>query len=52
MFSLTWAGYFFGNMEVVKKNFSTVILAIIVISILPLIIEWWKAKRAASAPQA
>jgi membrane-associated protein len=52
VFSLTWAGYFFGNMEVVKKNFSTVILAIIVISILPLIIEWWKAKRAASAPQA
>ncbi|MBL8768429.1 MAG: DedA family protein [Planctomycetes bacterium] len=52
VFSLTWAGYFFGNMEIVKKNFSTVILAIIVISILPLIIEWWKAKRAARAPQA
>lgn len=49
VFSLTWAGYFFGNMEIVKKNFSTVILAIIVISILPLVIEWWKAKRNAKA---
>jgi membrane-associated protein len=49
VFLLTWAGYFFGNTEIVKKNFSAVILAIIVISILPLVFEWWKARRAAAA---
>lgn len=33
------AGYFFGNMEIVKKNFSLVVLGIIALSILPPIVE-------------
>jgi membrane-associated protein len=33
------AGYLFGNIPIVKKNFSVVILAVIFISILPAIIE-------------
>ncbi|OHX36854.1 hypothetical protein BJL95_22220 [Methylomonas sp. LWB] len=40
-----FAGYFFGNIPVVKKNFELAILAIIVISILPIVIEVWKARR-------
>ncbi len=47
---LTLAGFWFGNIEVVKKNFSVVILAIIFISVLPIIMEAVKAqlrKRAA-----
>ena len=32
-------GYFFGNIPVVKRNFETVILAIIFISVLPMLIE-------------
>lgn len=32
-------GYFFGNIPVVKRNFTVVILAIIVISVLPALIE-------------
>jgi membrane-associated protein len=40
------AGYFFGNIEVVRKNFSVVILAIIFISILPGIIAFVRARRA------
>ncbi|MFO1066539.1 MAG: DedA family protein [Pirellulales bacterium] len=38
-------GYAFGNVPVVKRNFHVVILAIIVISVLPVIYEWFKAYR-------
>ena len=38
--SLVLIGYYFGNIHIIKENFSTVILAIIVISILPGIIEY------------
>lgn len=34
----TIAGYFFGNIPIVKNNFSTVLLAIIFVSILPAIV--------------
>jgi membrane-associated protein len=37
--SLTLAGYLFGNIPLVRKNFSLVIFAIIIISILPALIE-------------
>lgn len=40
-----FTGYLFGNMPLVKKNFSLVILAIIIISILPAIFEYWRARR-------
>lgn len=39
-------GYFFGNMPMVKDNFLMVIFAIIVVSILPAVIEFWKHRRA------
>jgi membrane-associated protein len=38
------AGYFFGNIPVVKSNFSLVILAIIAISLLPAVVEYWRAR--------
>jgi membrane-associated protein len=41
-----FSGYFFGNIPIVKKNFSLVVLAIIGISVLPLAWEWWKARKA------
>lgn len=44
-----YAGYFFGNMEIVKQNFTLVILAIIVLSVLPMVIEYIRAKRDSSA---
>lgn len=43
------AGVFFGQMEIVKKNFELVILGIIAISVLPMVIEFIRAKQAAKA---
>ena len=41
----TLAGFFFGNIPFVKQNFEFVIIAIILISVVPIGIEWWKARR-------
>ena len=41
---LVFAGYFFGNIPIVKKNFTLVIMAIIFISILPGFIAYWNEK--------
>jgi membrane-associated protein len=46
------AGYFFGNLEFVKHNFSLVIFAIIGISLMPPVIEYLKEKRAAKKESA
>lgn len=45
------AGMIFGQMEVVKKNFELVVLGIIGLSVMPMVIEWWRARKApAEAP--
>lgn len=41
----TLLGYFFGNLEFVQKNFELVIIAIILISVVPMAYEWLKARR-------
>jgi membrane-associated protein len=41
----TLAGYFFGNLPAVQRNFKLVILAIIVVSVLPIVWEWVRARR-------
>jgi membrane-associated protein len=54
--ALTYLGYFFGGTEIVKKNFSLVILAIIVISLLPMAVElfraWLRSGRDGPSPSA
>ena len=45
--SFSYAGYFFANIPVVKNNLALVMVAIIVISILPGVIEVIRARRAA-----
>jgi membrane-associated protein len=41
----TSAGYLFGNIEVVKKNFTLVLLAIVFVSILPAIVAFLRSRR-------
>lgn len=47
-----FAGYFFGNLPVVKENFTLVILAIIFISILPGLIEFLRQRSQTSSSEA
>ncbi|MEP7339929.1 MAG: DedA family protein [Acidobacteriota bacterium] len=42
---LTYAGYFFGEIPIVKRNFSLVIVAVLVISVMPAVIEILRARR-------
>jgi membrane-associated protein len=44
---LVLAGYAFGNIPIVRRNFSLVVLAIIVLSILPAAVEGWRQHRKA-----
>lgn len=41
---ITLAGYFLGNIPIIRDNFSTVVILIIVISILPIVFEVAKEK--------
>lgn len=43
--SLTLAGYFFGNIPVVKNNLTLIIVCIIVISLLPAIREFFRHRK-------
>ena len=40
-----WSGYFFGAMEWVKQNFEVVVLAIVFVSVLPMVVEFLLAWR-------
>lgn len=46
----TLAGYFFGNLTVVKNNFTLVVLGIVFVSVLPAFIEYVRARQAPKAP--
>jgi membrane-associated protein len=39
------AGWFFGNIPIVKENFEIVVVGIIVVSVLPMVYEIWKARQ-------
>ncbi len=44
----TLLGYFFGNIPFVQRNFELVIVGIILISVMPIVVEGLRARRAAS----
>ncbi|HTR01219.1 MAG TPA: DedA family protein [Candidatus Acidoferrum sp.] len=39
-----YAGFFFGNLPAVRQNFTLVVLAIVVVSFVPVLVEWWRAR--------
>ncbi|HSB48913.1 MAG TPA: DedA family protein [Burkholderiales bacterium] len=43
--SLAYAGYFFGNLPVVKENLTLVLIGIIILSILPMVFEYLRHRR-------
>jgi len=42
---LTFIGYFFGGLAIIKENFEFAIIGIIIISVLPIVFEYVKHKR-------
>jgi len=46
---LVLSGYFFGTIPVVRDNFSIVVLAIIAISLMPVVVQFVRARRASPA---
>ena len=47
----TLAGVAFGQMAFVQKNFELVIIAIVIISVLPMVIEYLRHRSAAKKPK-
>lgn len=45
-----FGGFFVGNLEVVKNNFSLIVVAIVIISVLPGVFEFMKARRESPKP--
>ena len=45
-----FGGYFFGNIPVIRNNFSFVVLAIIIISVMPAVVEYMR-HRAEAKPK-
>jgi membrane-associated protein len=41
------AGYLFGNVPIIKENFSLVAIGIVIVSVLPIAIEYLRHRRAA-----
>lgn len=46
--SLCQVGYWFGNVPFIKQNLTPVIVAIIVVSLIPALVGWWKHRKTGS----
>jgi membrane-associated protein len=40
-----FAGYLFGNIPFVKNNFEIVTIGIVLVSVLPMVFEFWKERQ-------
>jgi len=44
------AGIVFGQMQFVKEHFELVVIGIIVLSVMPMVVEWWRSRGQADSP--
>lgn len=49
---ITTLGFFLGTIPVVKNNLEVAVILIVFISVIPMIFEWWNARRKNKAAQA
>jgi membrane-associated protein len=42
---MTFSGYFLGNVEIVRRHFEKVVVGIVVVSLLPMVIEYVRHRR-------
>jgi membrane-associated protein len=49
---ITWAGYFFGNLPVIRDNFGLVTIGIILVSMLPMVVMLFRSAGDAPPPPA
>jgi membrane-associated protein len=42
--SLTLAGYWLGNLPLVKNNLSAMVLGIVAVSLIPVVVAWWRQR--------
>ena len=47
--SMTLAGYYLGEVPIIRRNFEKVVLGIVVVSLLPLAIQYWQSRRASAS---
>jgi membrane-associated protein len=43
--ALVYAGYLFGNIPWVKENLTFIVLAVVGISLLPVVVQWLRERR-------
>jgi membrane-associated protein len=46
------AGVVFGGMAIVQRHFEKVVILIVLVSVLPMVIEWWRARKQPEEPTA
>lgn len=51
VYSFIYAGYFFGNLPSVKKNFHIIIFAVIGLSLVPVFIGWLQSRKKVSSAE-
>jgi len=45
---MTLAGYYLGSIPIVRSNFEKVVIGIVFVSVAPMVVHYFRARRAAS----
>jgi membrane-associated protein len=43
--SMTLGGYYLGNVPLIRRNFEKVVIAIVLVSVLPMVAQLWKSRK-------